>query len=204
MPGEFGEIFRIPLDDFAFAHPSPAGGVLTVDQFGLVQVYDQDGELVSTIETGLESGDSSPMSLATDPTANRLVIGGNGVVIVDLDSGQVERVSHVNQVISLSLARGGEILVMGGLDGTVRLWDIERSESLGLAWRGAVGAQSAFSEVDQSLGATWFATAGELIKIPLSPNRWIERASEIASRDPTREEWDRYIPGGDDVQSACR
>jgi len=46
-------------------------------------------------------------------------------------------------------------------------------------------------------------TSGRLLEIPLDPERWVERACDIVGRDLTSDEWQRYVPGDEDVQSAC-
>ena len=43
-----------------------------------------------------------------------------------------------------------------------------------------------------------------LLEVPLDPELWIERACEVVGRDLTQAEWDLFVPGGGQPQSACR
>ncbi|MFT7649043.1 MAG: hypothetical protein ACI8Y4_003799 [Candidatus Poriferisodalaceae bacterium] len=49
----------------------------------------------------------------------------------------------------------------------------------------------------------WVSSSGKYLQIPLNPERWIERACEIISRDLTTDEWDRFVPGDELVRPAC-
>ena len=50
----------------------------------------------------------------------------------------------------------------------------------------------------------WVTSGGTLLEIPLEPKLWVERANEVAGRDLTQAEWNLFVPGGGQVQSACR
>ena len=49
----------------------------------------------------------------------------------------------------------------------------------------------------------WIPSSGKLLHIPLSPERWVEKACALVSRDLTQDEWDRYVPGDQPLHSAC-
>lgn len=70
-------------------------------------------------------------------------------------------------------------------------------------WDGTGVRPSSPSWYDPATESIWVYTSGRLVEIPLSPERWVERACDIVGRDLTPDEWQRYVPGGDDVQSAC-
>ena len=83
------------------------------------------------------------------------------------------------------------------------LWDVERNQSAGLVWDGSSTAGGSPSWYDEATETIWVSTSGKLLQIPLNPERWIEPACEIVGRDLTQDEWDRLVPGGGLVQSAC-
>ena len=141
--------------------------------------------------------------MTIDPISGKLAIGGTGVVIFDPARKQVETLPQAVSVSDLGFAGEGELLSIAGRDGTVRLWDVERGVSAGLAWRGA-GSSTGFSpQNDPSADSMWVSASGKLLEIPLTPELWITRACEVVGRDLTEAEWERFIPGGVPVQSAC-
>ena len=91
-----------------------------------------------------------------------------------------------------------------GRDGTVRLWDVVREEFAGLVWNGSgQGSPASPSWYDEATGTIWVASSGKYLQIPLDPERSVERACEIISRDLTQDEWDRFVPGNEPLRSAC-
>ena len=56
---------------------------------------------------------------------------------VDPATGEIIEVAGVGEVTSVGFARGGELLVIAATDGSVQLWDVERSELLGVLWDGS-------------------------------------------------------------------
>ncbi len=81
---------------------------------------------------------------------------------------------------------------------------VNRAEPPGLVWNGTVGALlSSPSWYDESSDSIWVFTSGRLLEIPLDPQRWVERACDIVGRDFASDEWQRYVPGDEEVQSAC-
>ena len=83
------------------------------------------------------------------------------------------------QVENIGFARDGEMLVIQSFDGAVNLWDVEASDSI------------------------WVLTSEDIVRLPLDETVWHQRAFEAAGRDLTQDEWDRLVPGGGPVQSAC-
>ncbi len=71
------------------------------------------------------------------------------------------------------------------LDGTIRLLDLERAEPAGVVWTGTGNVTGEPGWYDESPDALWMSTADRLIEIPLDPERWIERACGILSRELT-------------------
>ena len=87
--------------------------------------------------------------------------------------------------------------------GTVRLWDVTRSEFGGVVWRGSGGVVGSPSWYDEATESIWVAVSGKVLQIPLNPERWVELACESVGRPFTPDEWDRYVPGDDPLWDAC-
>ncbi|MEE8492018.1 MAG: hypothetical protein V3S60_10270, partial [Acidimicrobiia bacterium] len=99
--------------------------------------------------------------------------------------------------------RNGELLVIITLDGTVRVWDVERHEYVGVIWDGTGAEIGTPLWYDEAADSVWLSIPGRIVRLPLSPQRWVDRACELAGRDFTQEEWDRFVPGDQPLQSAC-
>jgi hypothetical protein len=90
-----------------------------------------------------------------------------------------------------------------GLHGTLRLWDVEDEEDLGVLWDGNGANPGEAVWYDETTDSLWLPSGGRLVRLPLDPQRWLERACELVGRDFTQEEWDRYVPGDEPPQSSC-
>lgn len=44
---------------------------------------------------------------------------------------------------------------------------------------------------------------GAAVRLPLSPERWVERACEVVGRSLTLDEWAEHVPGQDPWQPTC-
>ncbi len=97
----------------------------------------------------------------------------------------------------------GELLVIAATDGSVQLWDVERSELLGVLWDGSGSRHQNPPWSDEASNTVWVASSGQLLQLSVDPERWVERACEIVGREFTQDEWDRFVPGGGEAQSAC-
>ena len=125
------------------------------------------------------------------------------VSVIDPETGDTDALPVLEPIVNIGFGREGELLALTGADGTVRLWDVERSTSAGVVWSGTGAVAGSPSWYDPVTDSMWVASSGRLLSIPLEPAGWIERACEIAGRGFTQEEWDRYVPRGGAVQSAC-
>ena len=194
-------VFTVPAPNANIAHPTLEGGVHVIDEDGTLHSYDPTGAMISEIETGAENA----FVITLDPNSGKLAVGAQAdAMIIDPATGDVEPLGYVGDVANLGFARGGTLLAVTSGDGTVRLWDLERNESAGLVWDGSgVQRQGSPPWYDEATDSLWVSSSGQLLQIPLNPERWIERACEVVGRDLTQEEWDRYVPGGGEILSAC-
>lgn len=182
------------------AYPAADGGLHVMGSTGRMRTYDASGTRTTEIETGLM--DLSAVAGVT--STGLLAFGGpSGAVIIDPGSESVEILDDVGSVATLGFAREGELLVIVGADGTVRLWDIDLGQPVGIVWKGIGGASPSPPFYDASSDSIWVATSGRLVKIPLDPSAWIERACEVIDRQLTEAERDRFVPGGDPPTPVC-
>ncbi|MEM9039875.1 MAG: BTAD domain-containing putative transcriptional regulator [Actinomycetota bacterium] len=182
------------------AHPTVDGGAHVATADGRLLTFDADGALATTVETGL----GSATVITMDPSSGWVALARDGdVVIVDPATSRVDDVPVNGRVANLGWARDGELLVITTFDGAIRLWDVERGESGGLMFEGTGATTGSPSWYDEATDSIWVSTSGQVLQLPLSANSWIERACAITLRDLTPDEWDRFVPGGGDVQSAC-
>lgn len=132
------------------------------------------------------------------------MISQRQVDVLDLSSGEVTTIPDSSAVESTTFAQEGRILVMGFSDGSIRLWDRDRNGFAGLVWEGTFGQRSGLLLNDPASDTIWFPSSGQLLKIPIEPQLWVERACELVGRDLTEDEWEQFVPGSQPLQSACQ
>ena len=88
-------------------------------------------------------------------------------------------------------------------DGTVRLWDTDRAEGVGILWNGKGTAPSSPPWYDEASDTIWVATSGKILQFSLDAERWIERVCGLVSRELTPGEWDRLVPGDAPQRAVC-
>ena len=170
---------------------------------GMLRSFDSTGQLFAEIDTGLRLNRNEGTGAAITDDGGMLALGGDtGVVVVETATGSVTRLPAFQDVRSLSFARDDTLLVIGGADGTLRLWDVEENVTRGVLWRGPEAINFGTS-YDVDTGSLWITESKRLIKLGLDPDVVLKRACEAVSRDLTQEEWDRFVPGGGPVISAC-
>ena len=129
--------------------------------------------------------------------------GRQEVVLVRLERGEVTDLGVTGRVVNFGFSGDGSVVALAYIDGTIRLLDVARAEPMGVVWSGTgtfVGEPGWF---DESTDMLWMGTAGKLIEVPLDPDRWVERACAVASRELTSEEWERLVPGDEAQRRAC-
>lgn len=182
------------------SHPTADGGVVALQRQALIR-YDSDGDEL----------DRSPAPnfgidfLTLDPSSGLLAAATvRGLVwFIDPATGRTETLPTQEPISNIGFGRDGKLLVLTGLDGTVRLWDVERNVSAGVAWSGTGSTATSASWFDADTNSMWVATSEKVLNIPLDPAQWIERACDVVGRNLTQDEWDRYVPGSEQRQSAC-
>lgn len=183
------------------AFPAPDGGLFVLERSGPLLRYDAAGDLVARVSTKALDTDL----IAVDPSSGRIVAARRSgeVSIIDPATGETEKLPPLEPISNIGFGRDGELLAVTGSDGTVRLWDLERNVSAGVAWSGVGSAGGSPSWFDAESNSIWVASSGRLLNIPLDPAQWIERACSVVGRDLTQAEWERYVPGDEQRHSAC-
>ena len=138
--------------------------------------------------------------LAFSPDGRLLAGGGESgrLHVVDLDTWEAREAVSVHDGPLLQLGwLDDRTVVSTGIDGTVRLFDVER----------AVERVSPLpASVDAAPGYGHWITApdGELVvfnddrvalRYPMDPAVWLRQACAVVGRDLTPAEWDQYLPG---------
>lgn len=204
--GEPELVFSIPAPAVHVAHPTLDGGVFTIDEDGTLQTFDPAGQQVAEVELTMPFGFRiNGHAIAVDEVSGMLAIGNDtGAWIVDPLTGDARRLAQSGDVANVGFARNGELLVVTNRDGNVRIWEVDGDNPPAFVWNGSGAARSGSPAwYDEATESVWVASSGEVLQIPVQPQRWIERACEIVGRDLSQEEWDRYVPGGGSVESAC-
>ena len=95
------------------------------DEDGILHSYDENGDPTGELATGAELAIINTMDPTTGVLAGASQIGG--VVVINPATGEVEQLPKRARVANLGFARDGQLLVITGFDGTVRVWDLERN-----------------------------------------------------------------------------
>ncbi len=140
-----------------------------------------------------ETGMTRVGFITVDPASGKVaLVSKPELVIVDPGTGAARPPAEIGSISNVGFGRDGELLVFTRHDGTVRLWDVEREEYVGLVWNGSgQGSSGSPSWYDESTESMWVSSSGKYLQIPLNPERWVERACDVVSRDLTPDEWDR-------------
>lgn len=192
----------IETPDAFMVHPALDGGLYVVTADGAVRTLDAAGNPRAEIA----SGQDDPYVVTLDPTGRLLALGSEdgGLTIVDTVSGESAPVSSGEQIANLGFGLDGRVLAIVHLDGTVRLWDTDRREAIGVVLNGTGAVTGEPGWHDPSTGNLWMAASGAIVEIPLAADQWVARACQIVDRDLTQDEWDRLVPGDQEPRSACR
>lgn len=193
--------FSVPITGAVILHPTRDGGMHLLDDADVLRTYDSQGNEVAEIETNLPDGSL----LDVDPATGRVAVGSkeSGAVVIDVEAGDVTVVPMRADVNRVGFAGDGTFLVFTSSDGNIRLWDTRTDEAPTLVYEGRGSVRGGSLWYDESTESVWVVSTGRLLRVPLEPERWIERACEIVGRDLTQDEWDRHVPGDLPLQGAC-
>ena len=200
-------VFRVDVGGF-WAHPTPEGGMFVADREGALRTFDATGELIgSAIET---NGDPYAMTMSADGTTLAMgsLGGGQGfvesqILVLDVPSGKVHRVPVEGLVSTIGVTDDGSQVVLAMFDGTVRLYDVAERSIPAIVYDGTGNFTSQPGWFDADTTTMWMHADAKLIPIQLDPQRWVEQACEVVSRELTQAEWDRLVPGDKPLRSVC-
>jgi hypothetical protein len=196
-------MFTVPTADNpeAVVHPTLDGGLFVVDRNGTIHEYDPTGAELDTVSTA----STESTTIALDPTGSKLALSSlqGGVFIFDTQTREIETVPGAGVASTLGFNGDGSVLVISMWDGTVLLYGVCRGEAPSIVWDGQGTPSSEAGWYDPATDSMWIPSSGKLLHIPLSPERWVEKACALVSRDLTQDEWDRYVPGDQPLRSAC-
>ena len=164
---------------------------------GLIVYDDQLNELHS-IELG-EGGDVFDLSFS--PDGQYLAAGRDGGQLSVIDTGTWR---HLREPVRVHGEFTGDVewlpdsstVVTAGLDEMVSLYDVERDLVRGVALPAAERPGNGYtyllpSPTDEVVVMN---EGGPGHRYPLNPEVWLGRACDVAGRDLTQAEWDRYLP----------
>ena len=177
------------------------GSFHILSEDGFIRSHDRRGNFTGEVDSGLPVDGFD----ATAEGWQGLVAFGttNGVVLFEPATREVTNLPTLQgAVASLEFAQNGALLVIGGADGTIRTWDIEEGVLRGVIWRGSTSLTLG-TLYDEETDSLWMTEPQRLILLPLNPEVFVNRACDVVNRDLTQDEWDRFVPGDEPLQSAC-
>ncbi len=126
------------------------------------------------------------------------------VFLVDAATGEPQGEPFVaagTQLQNAALVNEGSVLAAISRDGKLRLWDVASRRAIGPAIAGHVEYAPALDSISDTVLISGGAGDGRLITWTLDPASWVARACELAGRNLSRAEWDRYVSGN--YQPTC-
>lgn len=205
--GDPSVVIRVEVAGF-WASPTIDGGLVVADRSGTLRTYDSNGVLVGDeIQTGAEP---YAMTMSADGTTLAMGSLGDGegfeqatILVLDIRSGVVEPIPVEGLVSTLGITDDGSRVVLAMFDGTVRLYDVEERNVPTIVYNGSGAFTSQPGWYDAESETMWIHSDGKILQIPVSPERWVEKACGLVSRQLTQDEWDRLVPGDEPVRSVC-
>ncbi len=120
------------------------------------------------------------------------------VIALDLSTGE-PLAQHAqlrpSVILSIEVSPSGEFVALGGRDRQVHLLAADRLREIGLLPMPA-GAEWTFVAFDpDSAGMSAVDERGRVVWWDINAQHWVERACEVAGRDLSPIEWERFLPG---------
>jgi WD40 repeat protein/class 3 adenylate cyclase len=186
----------------ANAVPSPDGSTVAVVTYELGRSQELetiDARSGDVIWDGAEP-DRWGSVVAWSPDARFIATGGRQSGELNLwDAANGSRVGQpadasAGFVLTIDFAWHGSLIVAGGTDGTVRLFDTDTLEQVGSNIL-ADANQAAATDVLPRDEMLVLSNSGHAWQWDLDPARWARQACAVANRNLTRSEWRAFLPG---------
>jgi WD40 repeat protein len=184
---------------------TPGGELFQGGQEGVFRVLDPDS--LSVVREVALSEQLNLSDIALVPGSHFVATASEDgfVRILDPETGRVvgEPLSaDGTQLQSVAVSRDGRLVGAVSRDGSLRLWDRSTGRAIG---------PPLLAHDKQAIGIAWLADGtlvtaslgGSLIAWDTAPDGWADRACELAGRDLTRAEWNRYLPPGEPYRRTC-
>jgi WD40 repeat protein len=189
--------------------PSPAtmqlddgGRRLAVGSSNSSEILVLDPATLAEVERAPLRVDDSMWALAFSPDGRWLAGAGEQgkVHVIDTETWQAREAVAVRafgSTLQLGWLPDNRTVVSTGDDGTAVLFDVERAvvrtDPLPASTNGGQGYTALLPGAQEELSLVADARAG--LRYPMNPSLWLRAACDVAGRDLTRAEWERYLPG---------
>jgi WD40 repeat protein len=169
-----------------------------VNESGAVGLYDTDLRHQRTVELG-EGGDIFDLSFSPDGQYLAAGRSGGGVDVLDTRSWrQVHETAtmHTGHVNDVEWLPDSSTVISSGRDEKISLYDVQRDlvRSSPLPASGTTDEGQSFLMPAPDDEVVVLNDEGPGHVYPLAPAKWLALACDVAGRDLTRAEWDRYLP----------
>lgn len=112
---------------YAVAFTPDGRSLLAAGEDGLVRLWDVQRRSPRV----LASAGDGVLALAIDPAGRQVAVATDDqILLFDAENGHLVRTlqGHVGLVTNVAFPTGGDLLMSGGLDGTVRAWDLQSGD----------------------------------------------------------------------------
>lgn len=172
---------------------------------GRVRIWDvatgdrvAEGEIVGDGPGGFTVDSADVMAVSPDGaavvTSNGFARPGGRIWRRDGDELHDHELPYGEELRAAAFSPDNRVLAIAGADGSIQFWDAARTAPIAdrvtLHSREVTGVT--FSPDGELLAS---AAADGAVRLWAAPTTWVRHACELAGRNLTREEWDRYLPG---------
>ncbi len=180
--------------------PSPDGTLLAVSSASSEEVVLLDAETLEVATTVVLLDSDRPFDVAWSPDGRLLaVVGDAGLLhVVDVGTGRAREPVAISSssLLQAEWLSDGRTVATAATDGTVALFDVERGLPRTGPLRAAATGNGTYTHLLPSPDDELIAFSGEVPgrRYPLDPDAWLRAACDLAGRDLTRAEWQRFLP----------